>query len=766
MAAPFPEHNYFAACAFGLEPLLADELRSMRCRGVRPQRGGVLFRGTFKDGYRVCLWSRLASRVLLTLETVDASNADTLHEGVLALPWEDFLRANGTFKVNTTGVNKELRNTQFTNMRVKDGVADRFLARFDRRPSIETVNPDLIIDVHISGDHAKIALDLAGEPLHRRGYRQEGKQVVAPMKETLAAAMLIVAGWPQAALEKRPFVDFLCGSGTIALEAALIACDYAPGLLRGSRGSDRAFGFQRWTTFDSQAWEALLDEAEKRRDAGMADAPAIAASDHDARGIELARRSIRRAGLERVIRLERLEMEAATPAALGQASCASKGLVALNPPYGERLAQSDELPTFYRSVAAHLRADFAAWQVAIISPDPRLSWALELEPEKTYDLYNGRILAPVRVYRVGPPQEVAAPSTHDAVEKRHEKAFEGHGIKALDVQLGIDDEALRNRLSKMKKHREKWARKAGINAYRLYDADLPDYNCAIDVYQGAGPSEGRLWVHIAEYAAPHEVSEMAARARLTKVEAACKELFAPAETGDPEPTVVVKQRKRQRGADQYERAGGATGLAFVEEAGLRYELNMTEYLDTGLFLDHRDVRAYVRAQSANKHVLNLFAYTGAVSAVSAAGGASSVTTVDLSNTYLEVAKRNLERNGLLNKTTIFEQADVLAWITQATEQDKTFDLIFCDPPTFSNSKRMEGTWDVQRDYLALLVSLKPLMAPGATLIFSNNKRGFVMDAAALEAQGFRVKDITKRTLPQDFEGKRLPHVVYELTCDQ
>lgn len=750
MSVPFATYDYFVTCASGFESLLADELRAMRTHGVRPQRAGVLFKGTIKDAYRVCLWSRLASRVLLNLGDVNARNADALYEDIKALPWEEHLRAHGTFVVQTTGTNDELRNTQFTNVKIKDAVADRFRDLFGRRPNIDAVTPDITINVLVRDNQARVSLDLSGEPLHRRGYRQEGLQVAAPMKETLAAAMLMVAQWPGIAREGGALVDFMCGSGTLLLEGALMVADIAPGLLR------KRWGFTHWQKHDEEAWNALLDEANKRREEGIKHLPLLVGTDFDARAIDLARRCARRARLDTHISFDRLDMRAAQPPVGAKA-----GLIALNPPYGERLASTDQVCEIYRDIAEVTRKRFMGWKLAVITPDARLSHCLALKPEVEREFYNGRILSPVRVYTVGEPQEVALPERDDnfGQNKQHPDAFGGKGERIIAPKFDIDTTAVENRIAKMYKHFEHWAKKQDITCYRVYDADLPDFNCAIDIYQGTGPSEGRTWIRIAEYMAPAGIDPRLASARMEALIDVCKRVFG-VRAGD----IILKQRKRQRGKEQYfadVKEGPIIGI--IAEGGLRFEVNMNQYVDTGVFLDHRDVRAFIREHTHDKTFLNLFAYTGVASVYAAAGGASETTTVDMSKTYLTIARNNMERNGYSGQTHRFEQADVLQWIEQALDERRTFDVIYCDPPTFSNSKRMEDTFEVQRDHVELIRALGRLLNPGGLIVFSNNKRGFKLDTASLSSAGLHATDITKRTMPRDFERNMRIHSCFTIT---
>jgi len=385
----FPTYDYFVTCAAGLESLLAGELRVLRCRSVRPQRNGVLFKGTIKDGYRVCLWSRFGSRVLLSLGEFDAKNADRLYTGAHSIPWEDHLHASGSLAIDSVGSNAELRNTQFVSVRVKDAIVDRLRSLSGRRPSVDTVNPDVRINVAIHNDRARIALDLAGEPLHRRRYRTDGIQVAAPMKETLGAAMLTWAGWPRIAGEGGAFVDFMCGSATLPIEAALIAGDIAPGLLR------RRWGFSRWLGHDTQAWDVLIDEAKNRQAKGADLIPSIVASDLDARSIKIARRSLRRAELEKHIDLSVQDLSAVRPPASG-----APGLIAINPPYGKRMLETGQLPEVYDHLREALSAHWSGYRLAIITPDEKVSAHLGLNPQHAHNVKNGPIEAQVITYNL------------------------------------------------------------------------------------------------------------------------------------------------------------------------------------------------------------------------------------------------------------------------------------------------------------------------------------------------------------------------------
>jgi 23S rRNA (guanine2445-N2)-methyltransferase / 23S rRNA (guanine2069-N7)-methyltransferase len=713
---------------------------------VRPFRSGVAFAGDLGTGLRACLWSRVASRVLLQLAEVAAASSEALYEGVLAIPWEDHISPDGTLAVDATGLNDALRDTRFIAVRVKDAVVDRLRDRFGRRPSVNAADPDVRINVALRGSKAAISIDLAGEPLHRRGYRTAGVQAAAPLKENLAAAVVMLAGWRAIAEEGGAFCDPLCGSGTLAIEAALLAGDAAPGLLRAR------WGFDRWLGGDPAVWDALLDDADARAEKGRSAIPPVLASDADAAVLAIAEACVRSAGLAGAVRLERRALADAAPPDGG-----GHGLVCCNPPYGERLGDRETLATLHRELGSALRGPFAACDAAILTADEALDADLGLRAGQSYDLFNGAI--PTKLWLFSAGERKLAPAGRPAAVRRDRDARPvASAAPAALPAPEVDATAFRNRLDKMARHVGKWARKSGVNCYRVYDADLPDFAIAVDVYLGAGPDAGRRFAHVAEYAPPAEIEPALAAARLDAALDVIGELLEVSEAD-----LFVKRRERQRGSTQYGRLGSLHAVHQVEESGLRFEVNLSDYLDTGLFLDHRPVRAMIRELAGGTRFLNLFAYTGTATVYAAAGGAASTTTVDLSATYLEWAGRNMALNGLNAPSHVRERADVLEWLSSARESQERYDLIFCDPPTFSTSKRMDDTFDVQRDHVRLILGASELLSEEGTLLFSCNRRGFRLDSETLGEAGLVARDITAQTIPKDFERTPKVHAVWRIT---
>ncbi len=765
--------SFFATTPRGLADLLAEEVRGLGVEDARPAAAGVAFRGGIEDGYRACLWSRTASRVLLTLAHLDAGTPDTLYQGVYGVPWEEHLGPDDTLAVDVDGATEAFRHTRFAAQRVKDAVVDRLRALHGRRPSVRLDRPALRLHLHLSGTAAALALDLSGEPLHRRGYRLDG--VEAPLRENLAAGILLRSGWPQVAAAGGSLLDPMCGSGTLPIEAALMAADRAPGLLRDY------WGFAGWLGHRPAVWKRLLEEARQRAEAGLRHLPEILGFDEDARAVQAARVNAVRAGLAPRVRFETRPL-----AGLTAPPAARAGLVVVNPPYGHRLGEREALLPLYRLLGERLRSQFADWQAAVFTADARLAGALGLRPRRTHTLWNGPIEC--RLLRFGP----AAPDRTGATDRPEEagrlgsgpatgaaraapaaappagapRAAEGSPTADAPPSTAPDLAAtttvpppspgaamLANRLRKNLATLGRWARRTGVTCYRLYDRDLPEYAAAVDLYAGE-----RRGLHVQEYAPPATVDPETAARRLAELVAVLPEV-----TGIAPEDVYLKVRRRQRGAAQYTRTG-STGAPFeVREGDCRFLVNLSEYLDTGLFLDHRDTRRMIAALASGVRFLNLFAYTGTATVCAARGGAAATDSVDLSRTYLEWARRNLDLNGVRGPEHRLLQADCLTWLEEqaaASERGPRYGLIFLDPPTFSNSKRMEGVLDLQRDHVRLIRLAAALLNPGGTLLFSTNRRGFRLDREALA--DLAPEDITRQTLPRDFERSPRVHQCWRI----
>jgi len=728
MSAPATaEYDLFVTTPHGLEQPLAGELRALGASDLRRGRAGVACRGDLAVAYRICLWSRLANRVLLPLAEFPAANPEALYAGVQRSDWSAHLDVDGTLAVTFFADRSQIVHSQYGAQRVKDAIVDQFRERCGRRPSVDRRAPDLRVNLYLHRDRARLAIDLSGDSLHRRGYRTAGG--AAPLKENLAAGILQLAGWQDIAAAGGALVDPLCGSGTLAIEAALMAADIAPGLLR------ERFGFSGWRGHDAALWEALRAEATARRETGLAQLPPILAADSDPRALDIARDNARRAGLAAHIRFARGDCADVEP--LGVAP----GLLVANPPYGERLDAESGLAQLYAGLGRALRARFGGWQAALFSGNPALFNRLKLSAEAGYPLRNGAIDCRLNCYRIA-VRAAAAESAGSAPAEIAATAAGG------DVELARD---FVNRLQKNLRSTGKWARREGIDCYRLYDADLPDFALAVDLYRG---EDGDLRVHVQEYAPPRSVDPARAAARRAAALAAL-----PAVLEVPAQAIHCKQRRRQRGDEQYLRQDRRGEFFVVREGPARLWVNLTDYLDSGLFLDHRPLRRWLRERAAGKRLLNLFAYTASASVQAALGGAASTTSVDLSATYLDWARRNLELNQLPAAAHRTLRADCLQWLEEGGDGDR-YELILLDPPTFSNSARMADSWDVQRDHAGLIERAMQLLAPGGELLFSCNLRRFRLDRAV--SAGYAVEDLSRRSIPRDFARRGNIHHCYSL----
>ncbi|NNI38063.1 bifunctional 23S rRNA (guanine(2069)-N(7))-methyltransferase RlmK/23S rRNA (guanine(2445)-N(2))-methyltransferase RlmL [Pasteurella multocida] len=704
----------FATTARGFEELLKVELTDLGAMDCQITQGGVHFHADEETQYRVLLWTHLASRILLPIVTCKVYSDLDLYSAVVGQNWLDYFDEKAHFMVDFNGTNREIRHTQFGAMRVKDGIVDYFERVGKPRPNVDKSQPDIRIHAYLNREELVISLDLSGDALHMRGYREDtGK---APLRETLAAAIVLRSGWQLGT----PLVDPMCGSGTLLIEAAQMQANIAPQLHR------LHWGFDFWKGHNQQAWDKVKGEAiELAEQAFNQNQKAnFYGCDLDHRVLQKAKRNAQNAGVAHLIQWQQGDV-----AALKNPFVEEKGTVICNPPYGERLGTTPALIALYSVFGQRLKQQFSDWNVSIFSGEPALLDCLRLRSHRQFKAKNGPLDCVQKNYHISARTTASDENTQNLPEIDRTLSA---------TQVAVD---FANRLQKNSKKIEKWARQQGINAYRLYDADLPEYNLAVDRYDDH--------IVVQEYAAPKNIDENKARQRLLDAVTATLQV-----TGVETNKLILKVRQKQKGTNQYEKLANKGDYFYVNEYGAKLWVNLTDYLDTGLFLDHRLTRKMLGEMVKGKDVLNLFAYTGSATVHMALGGAKSTTTVDMSNTYLNWAEQNLLLNELEGKQHKLIQADCLQWLARC---DRQFDLIFVDPPTFSNSKRMEDSWDVQRDHIKLMTQLKRILRPNGTIVFSNNKRGFKMDVEGLETLGLSAVDITAKTLPLDFERNKQIH---------
>jgi len=702
-----PDTLLYATCPSGIASILADELTGLGATKVRAAGAGVQFSGGTLVAYRACLWSRLANRILMPVHSGPSATPEELYASVQQVDWSVHMKVSDTLAIDGFTAKSAITHSQYAALTVKDAIVDQFRNACQDRPNVQTDQPTLRVNAYIFRDKVRLAIDLSGNSLHRRGYREA--QGPAPLKENLAAAILLQSNWPARCQSGEPLVDPMCGSGTLLIEAALMARDIPPGRLR------TYYGFLGWAGHSDSDWQTCLAESEKRMQSAAANTlPALIGSDKDAVAVGAAVANAKSAGVESDIQWHRQSLDAHLP---GKPEV--KGLVVSNPPYGVRVNDDQGL---YEKIGVQLSRQYAGWSCTMLVASRNAIKRSRLPLKSELAFQNGGIECDVM--------------TGTIPEARSQN---------------VDTTGFKNRLKKNLKHLRKWADKNDVFAYRVYDADLPEFAMAIDVYD----CDAR-YVVVQEYEAPATVNAAMAEQRRQALLDALPELLEVTAN-----RVFLKLRRQQEGSAQYTRQDDSRVLAILDEPQGKIELNFSDYLDTGLFLDHRVLRQHLFKYSAGKQVLNLFAYTASLSVAAAKGGAESSVSVDLSKRYCEWACRNFELNGFPGDEHQVIRADVMDWLEDTSDEETPpqFDWVILDPPTFSNSRDLDHDWDVQRDHVICIERCLKLLAPGGTLVFSNNYRRFKLDKEALEAScpGLTIEDRSAWSLDRDFQRNSRIH---------
>ena len=717
---------FFATSAANQGDLIAEEARKAGAERVRVTPSGVDFEGSLETGYRFCFETRISSRLLMGLFVDDDIISDKeLEEATAMLPWEEYIDPTKTLKVTCTTQNcRYITNSHYGALKVKDGIVERIREKFNgERPYIEIHEPDLTVHVHIEDTTVKWYVDFSGENLSMRGYR--GEQTEALLKEHLAAALIGRSEWRKSVNDGNPlpFYDPFCGSGTIAVEAALMATDTAPGLLR-----KKPYPFESLPNFDKEAFDRVVEEAEERRRKAIDERDiSIFASDISRTAVEISKAAALKAGVYDFISFSVQDFTKLEKPPV------SKGCIVTDPPYGERMTVRD-IDLLYENTGKVLQNVFKGWDATILTGNSELLSNIDMKPDRTNTLFNGGIMCQAAHYHIFTDEEREA-MMQKALEKKKQRQAE---------PLTPGAEMAYNRLMKNLKEITPLMKEQGVECYRIYDADMPEYSASIDIYMGK-------WVVVSEYAAPDTIDPEDAKRRLGELVRATEKA-----TGIDEDFIYVKERSRQKGKGQYTRLAANNKMMVARENGVRFLVNFTDYLDTGIFLDHRPVRMMIQEMAKDKRFLNLFCYTGTATLNAIKGGALSTVSVDASSTYLAWMEENLKLNGY---STVFGnllyKSDVIDWLWDTYDK---FDLIFCDPPTFSNSKDRRGSFDVQRDHVKLIDAAAMHLSPGGTLIFSNNYRKFKFDPEVMEK--YVVEDITEKTIGDDFKRDMKIHHCY------
>lgn len=701
------EFKLYVTCPLNTEELLLGEISELGGENGRISPSGVSFTGNLETIYKICLCSRIGGKLFLELVEFDLTDQRDIYTQAKAIDWEEHFSLEDTFATSAAVVKSRIKNSKYASLLVKDAIADFFTEKYDSRPNVSVSKPSVKVHLHINKNKARISLDLSGESLHRRGYRKGNAQ--AALKENVAAALLYRSNWPLMSKEGGNFIDPMCGSGTLLIEAAFIATNTPSGYYRFY------YGFFGWKKHDVDLWDEVFDKEESKIIPFKGD---IRGFDMDREAISQSIENIKCAGFDKLIHVEKSELSSFE---VVDSMTHNTGLICINPPYGVRLGDVTELKKLYIEFSEVFYGLLPGWKLSVITGEDELSRSIPFKIDRKHTLFNGAIKCTVSHFTLQ--------------DDKHKKI----------APLSSGGEAFRNRLLKRKKHLGKWARRNNITCYRVYDADLPDYNVAIDIYEDK-------WVCVAEYQAPKDIQEHIVKKRLGEILRVVPEVLEIEENN-----VFLKVRKRQKGSVQYQKEQSSEEFHIINESGAKFYVNFKDYLDTGIFLDHRPMRRRVKEECNGKTVLNLFSYTGTVSTLAAIGGAKSTVTVDASKTYLDWAKKNIQLNGLYSKNHHYFQSDCREWLKKDRNM---YDIIFLDPPTFSNSKSSRDIFDIQIDYIELLNLCVKILEKDGVLYFSNNYKKFKFDEKLFPK--LNIKDISKSTLDEDFLGNPKIHKCWEI----
>lgn len=704
---------FVATCGAGLEELVAGEILATGGKNPVLTPGAVAWEGNLEAGYRLCLWSRFASRVLLQIGQFEAPDQEALYQLASRIDWDAHFTARKTFAVFSTLVEAPIGHSKFAALRVKDAIADQFRARAGRRPSVDTEAPDIRINLHMHGNLATLALDLSGESLHRRGYRLSG--VEAPLKETLAAAIVQLAGFSRDFPADGVLLDPMCGSGTLLIEAAFIFGDSAPGLQRQS------FGFLAWNRHDERLWEKLVAEALAREEEALAKAwPRFIGYDADPRAVGAARENVRAAGLK-----DRIQINQHQLAALDRP--AETGMLLVNPPYGERLADAENIKYLYRCLARKIGQELAGWQIGFFASNPDLTGSMGISWSDTYRLYNGPIKCKLHL---GVAQQ-KEPAPQNLPELQAPQS---------DRREGMD---FANRLYQNCAILFPWAAREGISCFRLYDADLPGFNLTVDLYNGQAL--------VREYGTVPKGDETKAEHCFDLAVQAVREVLQL-----PRSALFLSRRRFR---DNRPGKGPAPKVRLLEvmEGDCRFLVSLPGDPSTGLDLAQRSVRQAIGSLAQGRTFLNLFGGTGTATVHALTGNVHTSALVDPSATALQRARANFALNGFGGPQHATVEDDCLQWLAKCRSR---YSLILVNPPDTARERNSRGSYDPQADHARLLRLAMQRLARQGQLLFLATSRKFSMDQAL--AREFSIREITAQVVAEDFRQGRRPLRCWEL----
>ncbi|WP_343154054.1 bifunctional 23S rRNA (guanine(2069)-N(7))-methyltransferase RlmK/23S rRNA (guanine(2445)-N(2))-methyltransferase RlmL [Buchnera aphidicola (Aphis aurantii)] len=688
--------NYlYASTHLGCEKLLENELIFLGAKNIHITKGGVYYEAENLLLYKSLMWSRVASRIFICIKKFIIQSTSDLYINTYKINWNKILFLDKTFFIKFKGNNNIIRNSSFGALTIKDAIVNQFYEKYSKRPNINLAKPDIRIQAILINNTINLMLDLSGSSLNERGYIKSNNNI-SPLKENLSAAIVLSSSWKK----NIPLIDPFCGSGTLLIEAAMIYSDRAPGLKR------KQWGFQSWKGYNKCLWNLVLNEANKKFDISIQECKKnlFIGCDYRNKIIEEAKENAFNANVLDIIQFKISDLNNLK----NLCKLHKVGTLLSNLSCEERCNTESTLVGVYIQMGYIFKQYFKNWKISIFTSSEFLSKFLQINEYKKLFFQNGSLNCFLKKYEIS------------------------------SEECKNNDEEYQNRLKKNIQKLKKWNDFHKIECFRVYDRDIPNYNIVVDVY--------KKWLVIQEYQAPKTINAYHSYERLCNAIYSTKRILSI-----PINNIVFKIRKKQKYQFQYQKLFNSNKFFMIKEYNVKLLINLIDYLDTGLFLEHRLVRNLIKTMSYNKDFLNLFSYTGSASVYAGLGGAKTTTTIDISNTYIQWSIKNMAINNLKGKQHYFIQSNCLEWIRSNYQ---TFDLIFLNPPTFSNSKKMKKVFELKKDYLNLLSSLKKNLRRNGYIIFSSSTNNFKINFNEIKKIQLYVKDITNLVQSKDFLNKK------------
>lgn len=689
--------EFVSTCAAGLEDLVADELTSFGADISSSRKGEIRWSATLEAGYRTCLWSRFSSRLILVLSEFTIDTTDDLYEAAKTITWEDHLSREDSFAVDCVlAASGPVTNSMFGALRIKDGLVDRFRERHGVRPDVQTQRPTVRVYLQVHGNRALLGLDLSGEGLHRRGYRVDSGP--APLKENLAAAIMALSGWNGSSY----LIDPMCGSATLLIEAAMMKADSAPGLGR------TYFGLFGWLGHQKSVWDELVAEAlDREASAREQKWPPLIGYDGSRSAVLAARKNIAQAGFADRIQVAQQELHQL------KNNFEQPGFLVCNPPYGERLSDSQSVKHLYRHMGDRFRDQFPGWQIALFTAAPDYADRFKLHLDKSVKIFNGPLVC--RLFK-GSPQAAAVPAA----------------LRKWQISKEFNQDAateLGNRLKKNFRKFHSWACDKNLDWYRLYDRDLPQFNVTIDVTNS--------FLHIREFPPPRGKDHRIAEERFREVTRTVRTLFAASR----DQVMVHRSASARKGP---KKGGARTKQTEIQEGKALFMVGGEADPEGTFFPDQRFVRSYLDQAAGRGTFLSIFDTSGGAAISVALGGAQQTVTLGVGSRNVETLVNNFSRNGLHPENHKIITDSVMSWLKKSRQP---FDLIYICLRKKQYRQTDSSIFKVGSDHRFLIDRTIAGLSKGGRLVVSSLLPNFELDPAVMDA--YRCRTMSKKLVSPD-----------------